>query len=419
MSFHLPATDTLHRLLEQAPGFIVFTDRDMNILYLNRAAHGFDREKTIGTNYSAFLTPDQLQNASTAYRRATETGAEQHYESCLDTPNGGRRWMSNRVSVMREPDGTVMGFVHVTTDITEQKQSELALEKTRKELLEASHRAGMAEVATGVLHNIGNVLNSLSVASHMAEEHLNKSRVRLLGEAVARLEQDPQELARFLTQDPQGAKFPRLLRRIADELVEEQERLLAQVARVNQQAELMQSTISAQQAAARTNRFVQEVELRSLIERVVSIFRIEIEIESRAIELRVEAEPATVLLDKQAVLQILANLVRNAIEAMDSMGGAQAQPRRLTLRAAVRDGHVIMEVEDTGCGIEAELQTRVFQHGFTTKPSGHGFGLHASAIAAQAMDGTLTVHSDGPGRGARFRLAVPHRLSAEGQQDPP
>lgn len=416
MTVRLPTTDTLHRLLEQAPGFIVYTDRDMNILYLNRTAHGWDLESTIGANYNAFLTPDQHERMVAAYRRAVDTKEEQHVESILDSPTAGRRWMSNRVSAMRDPDGQVIGFVNVTTEVTEQKQAELALEKTRKELLAASHRAGMAEVATGVLHNVGNVLNSLSVAAHMAEEQLHKSRAHLLGEAIVKLEQPPDQLAKFLTEDAQGVKFPRLLRRIADELMQEHERLLAEVQRVNQQVELMQSTIAAQQAFAHTKLFLQEVDLGSLLERVISIFRIEIE--SRSIDLKTEIGSAVVTLDVQSTLQILANLVRNAIEATEDTGAGQAQPRKLALRGGVQENHVVIEVEDNGYGIEKSVLPSIFQHGFTTKPSGHGFGLHASAIAAQAMGGTLTAHSDGPGRGARFRLELPHGKAADGQQSP-
>jgi PAS domain S-box-containing protein len=416
MSTRLPPIETLQRLLEQAPGFIVFVDQEMNILYLNRAAHGFDLEKVIGTNYRALLTPDQTQKAWAAFQRALESGEEQHLETFIDTPTGGRRWMASRISLIRDADGQVLGFMNVTSEVTEQKQAELALEKTRKDLLEASHRAGMAEVATGVLHNVGNVLNSLSVAAHIAEEQLHKSRVRLLGDAVAKLEREPQELARFLTEDAVGVKFPRLLRQIADELAAEHARLLSELTRVTQQAELMQSTIAAQQAFAKPRLVLQEVELGSLIERAISIFRIEIE--SRSIELQVTVEPALVTVDTQSTLQILANLVRNALEAMDSANGPRAQPSRLFVRAGVRDGQVAIDVEDTGCGIDPDVHARVFQHGFTTKPSGHGFGLHASAIAAQAMGGTLTAHSDGPGQGARFRLDLPHHRAADGQHSP-
>jgi signal transduction histidine kinase len=59
-------------------------------------------------------------------------------------------------------------------------------------------------------------------------------------------------------------------------------------------------------------------------------------------------------------------------------------------------------------GIAPEMLTRIFQYGFTTRQEGHGFGLHSSALAAQEMGGTLTVHSEGPGHGATFILELPY-----------
>jgi PAS domain S-box-containing protein len=404
-------SDTLRRLLEQAPGYVLFTDLDMNIQYVNRATHGFELEKVVGANYVSFLAPEQSRKITAAFQRARETGEAQETETVVETPEGGRLCLLTQVSVMSDESGTPVGFFTVSTDVTEQRETELDLEKTRKELLEASHRAGMAEVATGVLHNIGSVLSTVSTAADMADDHLKKSRVPLLGEALAKLEQPLPELARFLREDEQGLKLPLLLRRLADDLVEERAKLIQEIAQVKQQVELMQTTIAAQQAFAKADLFVQEIQIGSLIERVLSIFRIELE--SRMIELSTSVRPALVTLDTQSTLQILASLVRNAIEALER---SEPGARKLTLSAGAHDGRVIIDVEDTGCGIEEAVQARMFQHGFTTKAHGHGFGLHASAIAAQAMGGALTGHSDGPGRGARFHLDLPDRRAADGRQ---
>jgi PAS domain S-box-containing protein len=416
MMVSLPPPETMRRLLTQVRGYLSLLDLDKNLRFASRTSHGFEPEKVIGLNFMDFLAPEQRPKAQAGFQHILATGEVLIHEIVFATPSGEEAWLEMRLSPMRDEEGTITGFVNVSIDVTERRRAELALEKTRKELLEASHRAGMAEVATGVLHNIGNVLNSLSVAAHMADDQLQKSRVPLLGEAVGKLALPPDELARFLTEDAQGMKFPRLLRRIADELVAERERLAAEVARVKQQVELMQATIAAQQAFAKTDLFVQEIQLEALIERVLSIFRIEIE--GRVIELVTAVQPALVKLDTQSTLQILANLVRNGIEAMEQTGERGGR-RKLTVRGGVRDGQVVIEVEDTGCGFAEEVRARLFQHGFTTKPNGHGFGLHSSAIAAQTMGGKLTAHSDGPGRGALFRLTLPERPRADERKSEP
>jgi signal transduction histidine kinase len=108
--------------------------------------------------------------------------------------------------------------------------------------------------------------------------------------------------------------------------------------------------------------------------------------------------------EKHKILQILVNLLRNAKYACDESGRAD---KRLTLRVANGEGRIRISVIDNGVGIPPENLTRIFNHGFTTRKDGHGFGLHSSALAAKEMGGSLTVHSDGPGQGASFTLELP------------
>jgi signal transduction histidine kinase len=117
------------------------------------------------------------------------------------------------------------------------------------------------------------------------------------------------------------------------------------------------------------------------------------------------ADLPPLLTDKHKTLMILVNLVSNAKYAMDGVPPAE---RILTVKLERNaTGQVRIEVHDNGMGIAPEMLTRIFQYGFTTREEGHGFGLHSSALAAQEMGGALTVHSDGPGRGATFTLELP------------
>jgi signal transduction histidine kinase len=111
------------------------------------------------------------------------------------------------------------------------------------------------------------------------------------------------------------------------------------------------------------------------------------------------------LAERGKVLQILVNLIRNAKYAADDGGQAD---KVITLHIVPgAPGRVLLSVQDNGVGIPAENLTRIFGHGFTTRKTGHGFGLHSSANAAKEMQGSLTVHSDGPGQGATFTLDLP------------
>jgi two-component system, NtrC family, sensor kinase len=112
-----------------------------------------------------------------------------------------------------------------------------------------------------------------------------------------------------------------------------------------------------------------------------------------------------VRLDRARVLQILVNLISNASHALENAPG-DAHQITLTVNA-VAGSNLRVSVRDEGEGIPAQNLTRIFAHGFTTRKSGHGFGLHSCALAARQMGGTLTAHSDGPGRGATFTLELP------------
>jgi signal transduction histidine kinase len=118
------------------------------------------------------------------------------------------------------------------------------------------------------------------------------------------------------------------------------------------------------------------------------------------------------MLDKSRLLQILVNLISNATQAMD---GVVDRPHQITLRMSVADladePRLIVQVEDNGEGIAPENLARLFVHGFTTRKTGHGFGLHSCVLAAQEMGGMLAAHSDGQGKGATFTLDLPTKPS--------
>jgi signal transduction histidine kinase len=112
--------------------------------------------------------------------------------------------------------------------------------------------------------------------------------------------------------------------------------------------------------------------------------------------------------DKHKVLQILVNLLRNAKHACDE---SEREDKQVLVQVESVLDTVHICVTDNGIGIAPEVMPRLFNHGFTTRKSGHGFGLHGAALAAADLGGTLTAHSDGSGQGATFRLILPFRAS--------
>jgi signal transduction histidine kinase len=111
--------------------------------------------------------------------------------------------------------------------------------------------------------------------------------------------------------------------------------------------------------------------------------------------------------DKHKVLQILVNLISNAKKATKDANVPEKQIV-LALDQIQRDGKAIarLRVIDNGVGIPPENLQKIFQHGFTTRSDGHGFGLHSSAITARNLGGALAASSDGVGKGATFTLEL-------------
>lgn len=393
--------EVFEEALRQAPGIIIVTDERMKILYVNRVEHGYTRDEVIGSNYGDVLSAEQSRKVQAVLERARTTGQPQQYETFIDPPSGERQWYSTQISWFQVSAANA-GMICILTEVTRQRVAEARVETLRGELIEASHRAGMAEIATGVLHNVGNVLNSVNVSAEALARELDDSRLHLLGRAVALLDEHQDDLPEFLSHDPKGRRLPVLLARLGQELEQERVRLHDELTRLREHIGLMRSIVEAQQSLAKLGDMAEPTRPDELIHQTLSMFQLDLE--SRVIELDMElAELGTVVLDKQATLQVLANLIRNAIDALELIDGR----RHLVLRLHGDERKLCFEVEDNGSGISPESLGRLFEHGFSTKPNGHGFGLHTSSIAARTMNGTLEAHSDGPGRGARMRLTLP------------
>ena len=289
------------------------------------------------------------------------------------------------------------------TEVQERKEAETRLESTHQQLLDVSRQAGMAEVATGVLHNVGNVLNSVNVSASLVEGQLRKSKVSSLTRAVTLLKEHAADLAAFLTHDPKGKGFPGFLEQLASVLTTEQATALAEIDLLKKNIEHIKEIVVMQQSYSKVSGLTENLNLTDLVED--SLRFNENSLDRHDIKLVREfstVPPVTV--EKHKVLQILVNLVRNAKHACEAVDRPDKQ---VTVRIAQADGRAQIVVRDNGVGIPPENLTRIFAHGFTTKKNGHGFGLHSGALAARELGGDLSVASDGVGRGATFTLELP------------
>ena len=320
--------------------------------------------------------------------------------------DGRTTWSLTTKMPWRDPGGRIIGTFGVSSDITAIKASEAELEVAHKQLVEASRAAGMAEVATNVLHNVGNVLNSVNVSASLAVESLKNSRAVGLVKVVALLGEHRLDLGDYLSRDPKGQHIPAFLEQLSRDWLAQQESLVKELESLRGNIDHIKGIVAMQQSYAKGSGATEIVNLRDLVEDSLrmdegALIRHQVQV------VREFEEVPPISVEKHKVLQILVNLIRNAKHACTEQGGPD---KRIRLRIMQADGRIRISVSDNGVGIAPENLTRIFAHGFTTRKDGHGFGLNSGALAATELGGSLSAQSDGPGQGATFTLELPqHR----------
>jgi C4-dicarboxylate-specific signal transduction histidine kinase len=288
-------------------------------------------------------------------------------------------------------------------NIAQREQTAKQIEEMHQQLVDAARQAGMAEIAAGVLHNIGNLLNSVNVSVTVLGERLRESEVKDLQRALEIMQQHRSDLALFITHNDQGKHLPGFLLASGQALESERTELIETVHSLAQHIEHIKAIISTQQSYAGMSGLVQTVRIEELIED--SLQMASGSLQRHAIDVVKEiGDLPQMTLDKHRMLLILVNLITNAKDAVAN----NSKNKEIRIRACRAERQTVrIEVSDNGEGIAKENLAKIFSHGFTTKTHGHGFGLHSVAIAAKEMSGSIGAASDGLGRGATFTLMLP------------
>lgn len=368
------------------------------VIYLenNQVSGAFTPERLEALNVLLGQIAVSIENATLYARQADQTRE-------IEEAN---RALTREIAVRRRAEREINRYKDHLEELVAKRTEEL--ERAQGRLVELSRRAGMAEVASGVLHNVGNVMNSLNVGLSVTREAVRSLRVDGVSRVSDLLDKHGDNVGGFLSQDEAGKKIPRYLRMLAREL-ESQKRVTGQkVDEALEHLEHMKEIIAAQQSYARTGSVMEACTIMGIVESALAIGQLPADI-------RVErefAEMPPLVVDRHQILQILVNLISNAKHALRDAGNPDPW---IKLRVAYDGDEIQLDVTDNGSGIASENMSKIFNHGFTTKRNGHGFGLHNCANAAQQMGGSLTASSDGPGRGARFTLRLPVMQAPQAQ----
>ncbi|HTF88957.1 MAG TPA: CHASE4 domain-containing protein [Planctomycetota bacterium] len=279
------------------------------------------------------------------------------------------------------------------------------LAQSRAAVVEAARAAGKSEVATGILHNVGNVLNTVNVSATLVADRVRNSRVAKLQRLVSVVEQHPSDLGEFIARDPKGKHFGPYLTELAKLMTTDQETIEREVVVLNSGIEHIRELVDSQQSYAKRSELREPTRVAPLLDSALKISEQAL-VDCRKTEVVREYEDLPAMpLDKHKLLEILVNLLKNARESMQR-SNCETPRLVVALRRAGADRFRI-EITDNGQGIAAESLTRIFSHGFTTHAAGHGFGLHGAANSVTEMGGKLTAQSQGVGFGAVFTLELP------------
>lgn len=280
------------------------------------------------------------------------------------------------------------------------------LNRSNRKLIKTAHQAGMAEMAVDVLHNVGNVLNSVGITTQDLIRKVRQSKMSSMQPLIDLMENQGDNLPDFIANNPRGRKLPAYLSGLSAHLYEDHRAITAGLNDLERHIHHIQDIVRLQQSYSRVIGLTERVDIVEVIDDAIALNRDAVQRHGIRIEKDLALMPK-VMLDRHKLLQILTNLISNAGQAFHNGNVAQ---RQIKIRMyGPQPKTFCIEVSDNGIGIARENLTRIFQHGFTNRHNGHGFGLHSSAIAAFEMDGTLQAESPGLGRGATFTIELPLR----------
>ena len=396
----------LAAIVEFSEDAIIGKDLDGVITSWNQGAEklfGYTSGEMMGTSIMRLIPADHQDEENQILEKVKHGGSVTSLETVRQAKDGRLIGVSVTASPIKDATGRIIGVSKMARDITERKQAQAELDNLHKQLLETSRLGGMAEVATNVLHNVGNVLTSVNISTGLLVESVKNSRVSNLARVVGLLQEHAHDLGAFMTTDSRGRQVPAYLAQLSEHLVADQAGLASEVVSLQGNVEHIKQIVAMQQSYATVGGVKEMINVISLVEDSLRIN--EGSLSRHRVEVIREFETVPSMnIEKHKILQILVNLLRNAKHACQD---SERPDRRLTVRVANGDGSIKISVMDNGVGIPAENLTRVFNHGFTTRKRGHGFGLHSGALAAKELGGSLNVQSAGIGQGATFTLELP------------
>src|ERR1700684_4263554 len=242
-------------------------------------------------------------------------------------------------------------------------RTQAELQAAHEALVRASRQAGMAEVASSVLHNVGNVLNSVNVSANLLDELIQTSKASGLARVAAMLGEQGDHLGSFIASDDRGKRLPTYPAQLSSQLLADREAALKELASLVKSVEHIKDIVRMQQSYATHGGMAESVAVADLVNDSVQLNAEAFSCHGVTLACEFEDVPA-VTVDRHRVLQILVNLIRNAKHACGDLG---RHDKRITIQVTRWALGIAIAVVDNGVGIPTENLTRIFSHGFHTR----------------------------------------------------
>ncbi len=288
------------------------------------------------------------------------------------------------------------------------KNSEL--EEAKKEVEKVDYISGIAEITSGTLHNVKNIINSINVGIELSKRFYSSDAVKALKKASTMLRDNINNIEDFIVHDTRGKKLLEYYLAIEELMDEELERNKGYLESLETNVDSINSIITTQQVYV-SGKEDDAVFIHEIADDALQILATSVDALKVTIDKRYDLTPK-ILVHKVKLVHVMVNIIKNAIEA--TIGEPDGR-REIYLSTFTRESFVRIEIRDTGKGATSDQVDQLFNSGFTTKDDGHGFGLSTSKRYLNEMNAEILAQSAGLGTGMKFTITFDLKQDSESE----
>lgn len=404
--YSLAESKLLYTLINSMPDFIYIKDKNSRFIIANnklaKVMHFNSPEEMVGKTDMDYYPKEMAEKFYNDEQEIIRT--KKPLINCIEMAQD-EEGQTNLISTTKLPlyndDQEVIGIIGIGRDVTDLKKAE---EKIREHEVQLANESGKTEVIVDILHNIGNVLNSINVSALKIHEQIEDSKLSRLRDTLKLIHDNQKNLGDYLQHDEKGKLIPDYLQKLSERLQQEQVQMLQETIQLQKRLEVISHILELQQDVNKASQYTKEERLDEMIATALDILHSKIEHRGIKINLNIDKKIKIVCI-RSKIIHVFVNLIKNALE---SIVERKQEDGLIEIEALQNNQKIIIKVYDNGIGIEPSNIKAIFNHGFTTKPSGYGFGLHSCANSIQEIQGSIFAESEGENKGCSIVITLPN-----------